>query len=358
MNTGTYLKLSASAAAGPVLLIVLLSTCADTFQGGGSTPANLQPVQMRVKRSDGHAPSAASGRVGIPGSDALRALEKELNKNFPPPLVPGEVMGRASPAAMRAIERKNPHASVSEAFGPLIREEHKVMVHGAEELWRLEWTGRPKPACSPDQPEWMTCPCSGFAFGERGDLVLVRDRPGIDVERLELAPLFRGEFDGPGYAGEAVLRRWDVEKGDVNNSHLLAALASWVRARPIATVMRFGDYDHDGEATELLLQVGTLPCGKPVSVAVGVSHRTDRLHAFSTVEHPERPLVLQTSQWEALLRAKTPINVLDWVCGDHASETETVLALSADADGIHATRSEYKCHENGRRGELSSKESL
>ena len=122
--------------------------------------------------------------------------------------------------------------------------------------------------------------------------------------------------------------------------------------------MRFGDYDHDGEATEFLLQVGTLPCGKPMSVAVGVSHRTDRLKVFSTVEHPDKPLALQASHWESLLRAKGPIKVVDWVCGDHASETETALELSADAEGIHATRSEYKCDGNGRRGGLVNKEFL
>jgi hypothetical protein len=239
----------------------------------------------------------------------------------------------------------------------MIREEHKVVVDGIEEIWRLEWANPPSPTCSPDQPEWMTCPCEGFAFGERGNLALVRNRPGREAERLSLSQLFRGDLDGPGEAGEVVLRRWDVDEKDIEKS-ASADFASQVRARPIASVMRLGDYDHDGRATEFLLQVGTLPCGKQMSVAIGVSRRTDRLHAFGTVEHPERPLVLEASHWAALMKANAPIKVVDWVCGDHGSETETELELSADADGIHATRSEYKCKDDGSRGEFIDKEVL
>ena len=65
-------------------------------------------------------------------------------------------------------------SALAESPTPVIREEHKVVVDGVEEHWRLEWASPPKPACPPDDPVWMTCPCSGFAFGERGNLVLVR----------------------------------------------------------------------------------------------------------------------------------------------------------------------------------------
>ncbi|MBI4965775.1 MAG: hypothetical protein HY913_21030 [Desulfomonile tiedjei] len=239
----------------------------------------------------------------------------------------------------------------------VIREERKVTIDGVEELWRLEWLSTPSPACSPDQPEWMTCPCNGFAFGERGNLVLVRNRPGYEEERLALTRLFDGDFDLPGKAGEAFLRRWDVDAKDVDENDA-GALASRVRARPFATVMRFGDYNHDGRPTEFLLQVGTLPCGKIMSVAVGVSRGKDRLHVFGSVENPEKPLVLQASHWEALLKARGPIKVVDWVCGDHGSETETELELSAQAEGIRATRIEYRCKEDGSRGDLVAKEAF
>ena len=170
------------------------------------------------------------------------------------------------------------------AFGenltPVTREEHKVVVDGVEEHWRLEWATPPSPACSPDEPDvWSTCPCSGFAFGERGNLVLVRKKPGGDEERFALTQLFAGDFDAPGNVGEVVLRRWDVQEEDMDQSDS-PDFAERVQARPPATVMRFGDYDHDGQATEFLLQVGTLPCGKKMSVAIGVSRQNPRLHAF------------------------------------------------------------------------------
>ncbi|MFZ5501433.1 MAG: hypothetical protein ACOY58_05940 [Candidatus Micrarchaeota archaeon] len=69
-------------------------------------------------------------------------------------------------------------------------------------------------------------------------------------------------------------------------------------------------------------------------------------------------MVLQAYHWEALLKAKAPIKVVDWVCGDHGSDTETELELSADGNGIHATRSEYQCKKNGSRGRLVKNEGL
>jgi hypothetical protein len=239
---------------------------------------------------------------------------------------------------------------------PVIREEHKVVVDGVEELWRLEWVSPPKPACSPNEPDvWSTCPCSGFAFGERGNLVLVRKKPGGEEERFPLIQFFDGEFDAPGDVGEVILRRWDVDKKDMDESKS-PDFSARVRARPIATVMRFGDYDHDGRATEFLLQIGTLPCGKKMSLAIGVSRHNPRLHVFTTTEHPERPLVLQAGQWEALRQAKGPVKVMDWQCGDHGGDAETELELAFDENGIHATNWTYECDQDGRRGKLIDKE--
>jgi hypothetical protein len=247
-------------------------------------------------------------------------------------------------------------SAFAESPTPVIREEHKVVVDGVEEHWRLEWASPPSPACSPDERDvWSTCPCSGFAFGERGNLVLVRKKPGADEDRFALTQLFDGEFDAPGNVGEVVLRRWDVHEEDMDQGDS-RDFAERVRARPVATVMRFGDYDHDGNATEFLLQVGTLPCGKRMSVAIGISRQNPRLHVFGTIEHPGRPLVLQAWQWESLREAKAPIKVVDWKCGDHGSDSETELGLRADENGIHATKWTYDCDQDGGRGKLASKE--
>src|SRR5262245_4774528 len=74
----------------------------------------------------------------------------------------------------------------------VLREQRAVVVDRAMERWRLVWEGKPQPACAPDDGRddtWTTCPCSGFAFGERGDLDLVR-LAGTSPDRLPLTPLF------------------------------------------------------------------------------------------------------------------------------------------------------------------------
>jgi len=240
----------------------------------------------------------------------------------------------------------------------LIREGHKILINGVEETWRLEWTGAPKPVCSPEEPDiWATCPCAGFAFGEKGNLTLVRKRPGQPDEPLDLNKLFSGNLDGPADPGEAVLRRWDVDEKDLDESSS-PDFAARVRARPAATIMRFGDYDHDGKATEFVFQVGTLPCGKKMSVVIGVSGGNPRLRVFGSAENPDKPLILQASHWEALLGAKSPVKVVDWKCGDHGSDRETELQLSADKNGIHVARTEYECNQDGSRGRFVKKEGL
>src|SRR5262245_16917729 len=79
----------------------------------------------------------------------------------------------------------------------LVREQASVAVAGGQEQWRLEWASKPSPVCAPDGDDWYTCPCTGFEFGEAGDLNLVRAKNGADVERFPLAPLFDGDFDFP-----------------------------------------------------------------------------------------------------------------------------------------------------------------
>ncbi len=246
-------------------------------------------------------------------------------------------------------------SAFAENYTSVIREQHKIIVDGVEEDWRLEWIGPTKPACGPEDPGWMNCPCTGFAFGERGNLELVRSRPGVKEERLPIAPLFKYGDDHPSGDQEAALLRWDIHKKDFTDCDT-PDFPSRVRVRPLAKVMNFGDYDHDGRATEFILQIGTLPCGKRMSVVVGISRRKPRLHAFSTVQHPEKPLVLRVQHWEALLQARGPIRVIDWLCGDHASETETELELRAEAGRIHAKQREYRCGEKGQPKQLIKEE--
>ncbi|MFL5542411.1 MAG: hypothetical protein ACJ8J0_25715 [Longimicrobiaceae bacterium] len=253
-----------------------------------------------------------------------------------------------------------PRASAAVPTTPVapgvVREEAVVRVGAAPERWALVWRRPPHPACGPEDVAMaLTCPCSGFAYGESGELDLVRRRPGRPDERLALTHLYReAGDDGPGDIDSlAVLQRWPVREADI------AAMASndiapVIRARPVTRVMALDDYDHDGRATEFLLQVGTAPCGKRLAVLVGVSSADSSLHVFTSAAHPERPLVLATYVWDLLRRPGGPATGVEWPCGDHGGETQTEVTLHAGPAGIDGTRSEYACAAGNTRGRLLS----
>lgn len=231
---------------------------------------------------------------------------------------------------------------------PRIREQKTVVVNGKPERWRLEWERKPTPACGADEQDVsLTCPCSGFAFGEQGPLALVRVRSDGKTERLELGPLFGMDGDFGAGNREAVLQRWaPIETGGPESDFQHALdddFAAKVAKRPDVDVMQFADFDHDGQATEFLLQVNTLPCGKHQMVLVGVSKANPHLHVFSAAEKPEEPLVLGSWEWEALRQTRGPIAVVDWNCGDHGSEKEWRVRLSTDSGVIHASKTSDYC---------------
>lgn len=91
--------------------------------------------------------------------------------------------------------------------------------------------------------------------------------------------------------------------------------------------MDFEDYDHDGQATEFLLQTESSPYGHRYGVVVGVSRQMPRLHAFGTAAHPKEPLVMDERAWTALLHSQGPARVVVWACGDHASDTEGLACV-------------------------------
>jgi hypothetical protein len=229
----------------------------------------------------------------------------------------------------------------------LVRERAAISVSGVREEWRLEWKSPPVPECGAEGAVWVTCPCNGFAFGERGLIDLVRLRTGQEYDRLALSPLF--SHNDLNVGPQAVLQRWPVAREDIPKSES-DELAASVRMRPVVKIVDLADYNHDGQSTEFFLQTGTLPCGKRTGVVVGVSQRNGRLHAFGTVLNPYEPLVLQYNEWQALRKASKPVRVTDWHCGDHGANTETEVELSATADGIEATWREFGCTNTGERG--------
>ena len=232
----------------------------------------------------------------------------------------------------------------------VVREHQTLTVGSVHEQWSLEWRNSPQEVCGPADPMWMTCPCEGFAFGETGSLALIRRRLSQRSDTLQLAPLFT-ESPAP---GAAVLQRWPVLPTDYKST----PSAADVHRRANSRVMTLADYDHDGRATEFMLQVGASPCGHNDAVVIGISRTDSTLHAFTSVAHPERPLVMEPWLWAALLESNGRVTKVEWACGDHGSEAETVVHLDASPRGIEATRTTYACGDGGKRGALKSSESF
>lgn len=241
---------------------------------------------------------------------------------------------------------------ISEYPAPTIREDQDLVIDGVTETWRLLWKVLPKSYCGADASDAApTCPCTGFAYGESGDLYLVRMRSGTEIDRLHLTPLFKEQE-------AAVVRRWPQdEKRDFKLAER-EDFSSLVSKRPTVHVMRLEDYDHDGKPTEFYLQTETLPCGKSVGVVAGVSATNARLHVFGTASNPSQPLYLQRREWQALRDASGPVNIVDWPCGDHGSDTQTEIRLHWSAAGIDGIRREYTCPSNTQSRRLISERPL
>ncbi len=237
-----------------------------------------------------------------------------------------------------------------------IREEQTVRVNGVAETWHLRWAGPTKPFCGANENSAaITCPCEGFAYGEEGDLYLVRFRNGTEIDRFHVTPLFEEQPDGEHKV--AVVQRWlfNHEKDfDVDEEDTSAKVAK----RPPVRVMHMADYDHDGNATEFYLQTESLPCGKSFGVVIGISKTNPQLHAFSSVNQPDQALYLQKHEWEALRDASGPTEVLDWECQDHGAQTQTRVRLGWTNNGIEGVRRQYKCTSDGKASDMIDEEPL
>ena len=232
----------------------------------------------------------------------------------------------------------------------LIREEKAVMVGGITELWRLQWKEPPRLACPPAEDISFTCPCQPFAYGETGELDLVRLRKGEEVERLSLGPFFDA-FD----AEQAAVQRWPVQPNDQKDLQNHATDEAWqkseaskIQKRPVVQILKLADYNHDGNSSEFYLPTTSLPCGKNTGVVIGVTKIDNRLHAFGTAASPNSPLVLKKWEWDALKSSVNP-TVLDWQCGDHGAGEEIEVELQATRGGsITLAEHYYHCPRVGK----------
>jgi hypothetical protein len=213
----------------------------------------------------------------------------------------------------------------------ILREEKQVVVDGVTETWRLEWIRPPLPACM--DSTWETCACAGFSFGEKGDLDLVRVRPGAHDERLHLSPLFDD--------GDARLPRWVVTPEDRSSAAKKPSVAD-IQKRELVPVMKLADYDHDGRATEFVLQVAAYACGHTPSILVGIT-KTRGLHAFPAGDKPNEPLTLDSvADWEKV-KTKLPLTLAAIKCGDHGATEETSIQVVKTDAGLRSTEAKRPC---------------
>jgi len=187
----------------------------------------------------------------------------------------------------------------------------------------------------------------GFAYGESGDLYLVRLRNGTEIDRLHLTPLFEEK--------EAVVQRWPKDEERDFKLADRKGFSTLVSTRPTVQVMHLDDYDHDGKRTEFYLQTAAIPCGKSVGVVIGLSTNNARLHVFGTASNLSKPLYLQRRECQALRGASSgPVNIVDWSCGDHGADTQTEIRLQWSAEGIDGKRREFTCPPNNETRRLIS----
>jgi hypothetical protein len=212
--------------------------------------------------------------------------------------------------------------------GPIFRDDEDLTLDGVAETWRLEWAKAPIPDCI--GPGWDACPCAGFAFGEKGDLDLVRLRKGQPEERMRVDGLFEGN--------DSRIQRWPVTPSDTGK----APSPIDISMRPVTSIIKFFDFDHDGRASEFMLQIAAGPCGHTATIVVGVSKSNPKLHAFGTAEKPTEPLTLDhASDWEKL-KTKPAVDVVSIACGDHGATEQTIVHVTADGD-LHAKTETKKC---------------
>lgn len=205
-----------------------------------------------------------------------------------------------------------------------------MLVDGVVEIWQLRWKSPPKPVCDTNE-EAVTCPCRGFAFGESGDLDLVRLRNHVEIDRLELTPFF-GEVPSV-EEHKAVVSRWDLEPD-------IAADGASLGRRKAKRLIQLEDYDHDGAKSEFFLHTSTLPCGKSYGVVVGISKLKPKLHAFRT---RNATIVVQKQTWLALKNSRQPVRIVEWPCDDHAAEEETEVEIGWSQTGIGGIRRQFSC---------------
>jgi hypothetical protein len=306
------------------------------------------PPAMRP-RDRGWIVLVAAAALGFVGSTGCRRKPDPIAQRSPPRAASVTVSPRApihEPAEAKAAAALTPDAAAGE---PVVREEAKVTVDGKTETWRLVWRTPPKLACV-EANEWWACPCNGFAFGEEGSLDVVRTRSDGSEDRLALDEKMVQRWIPTKAETDAAMRA-GIARGATDGDAGAAKTRAELEGHQIAKVLNIGDYDHDGRATEFVLQVSAGPCWHKEAVLVGLERTNERLHVFvdetpepnpdpSLPSDPE--ITLEPSDWEKA-RVALPRTFIRVPCGDHGAMEAQLLTLTRGPAGLRAKKHTRRC---------------
>ncbi len=247
----------------------------------------------------------------------------------PPPVSSVAVAPVQSSSSEPAKSLEVPNAKPTPTPSVVVRETKKVKVDAVEETWTLRWKSPPVDNCM--DIAWYTAPCQAVEYGEKGHLELVREHGSDPPDVLGLDSLFSDN--------SAELPRYKTEKNDPIDSVDVAK----IKARPVVSVMKLGDYDHDGRETEFVIATGTAVFGHTTGAVVGISKKDPKLHVFKAADGT--PLLLDhLSSWEKVRTAKTsPVSIVTISCGDHGSTEEDSTIVSFGASGLSTKETKRKC---------------
>ncbi len=204
----------------------------------------------------------------------------------------------------------------SRVTAPDVREWRAVMVDGVEEIWRVRFV---TPSRAPEpipEGEW-TCPDGFYARFDQGRAVLERLRGATVIDRFHNPCEVLGEDHG---CSTELLIPWHVDP----SSRDRPLPAATVARLPWITFLDLADYDHDGRATEIAIDVGHLVCGHSNSVVVGITRDNARLHVLQWANEGRMALTSGHRAWDEV-RARPRGEMVTWGCGDHGSDGEERL---------------------------------
>ncbi len=210
----------------------------------------------------------------------------------------------------------------SRVSAPDVAEEHRVMVDGVEEVWRVRFTTPPRlPEPLPEEPNCADWNDQNF---ENRRAVIERLRDGVVIDRLvnpsANVPASDAISEAPLATRVAIYRRVRPSAGPQ------LTLAESERL-PLPTVLSIGDYDHDGRATEFVLPMGFFICGNSSRGVVGLDRKHPRLHLLEWASPAGAHMVGLNIDWEAI-RERESGDIITWHCGNHGYNGEDHMRWS------------------------------